>query len=89
MMTIFNSGQTDDGRRLIYNHGWKKWNGIEHMIFTGGTWIGNNSLMLRDINKNFTLIIMANKDNKVNDLELSAKILPLIGYPDPKMQPRL
>ena len=62
----YESGVLNDGSTINYGYGWRKWKGIENLIFHGGDWVGSEALLLREIEQKWTIIILANRENQVS-----------------------
>ena len=54
--------------------------GQENLIFKSGDWVANSSILFRDIKNNVTVIILANRQNRVTKWQLMDEILPEMGY---------
>ena len=76
----YKSGVLNDGTMSNYGFGWRKWKGIDHLIFHAGDWVGNESILFRDIEKQQTIIILANRQNAITKWQLMDEILPQLGY---------
>ncbi|MEP3389018.1 MAG: serine hydrolase domain-containing protein [Reichenbachiella sp.] len=76
----YTSGTLNDGSTINYGYGWRKWNGNEHLIFHAGDWVGNESILFRDLDRKMTIIIMANRENEISKWQLMDQILAILDY---------
>ena len=80
IQNAFKGKKLNDGTITHYGFGWKKWKGQDHLIFQNGDWVGNESVLFRDIDEKRTIIILANRQNGVDKWQLMEEILPVFGY---------
>lgn len=80
MTEAYTSVVLNDGSEFNNGFGWRKWKGKENLIFKNGTWVANNSILFRDLEKNRTVILLANRQNEVSNWELIEIVLGQLGY---------
>lgn len=84
LKTITNSYKKDQLKDQSFNRmtlgGWMYWKGNQNLIFKNGDWVANNSLVFRDIERNATIIILTNRQNRISKFDLMDQILPELGY---------
>jgi len=80
ILLSYQNGKLNNGSESNYGFGWRKWNGIDNLIFHRGDWEGSESIIFRDIENKVGIIILANRKNEITKWQLMDIILSELGY---------